>query len=112
MSLHSDWAYLAAMLEGEGTVGYYRPASPYAQVVAIHNSDRELIDATKAILDKYEINSHIGRCGGKKIKRPHWRVRMTSYRDMKIFLSLVLPYMLGTKKAKAMKVLRFLNDKA
>jgi hypothetical protein len=96
------WAYLAGIIDGEGSVMFTRPGKGKnrAPQVTVASSDRELVD--------YLVEQHGGSVSSKPARQPthrdSWAWRVTNQRALRI-LEGVLPYLRIDKKRNRAKLL-------
>ena len=109
MTINESLSYLAATIDMEGCIGFYRPSSPFGQIDAIFNTDWKLIQHVCGLLDELGIYYIIGEAGNHRLSPNYnrcWRVRVLRKADQQKLLLAIAPYLVSPKKRnKAAQVL-------
>jgi hypothetical protein len=105
----TELGYIAAMFDGEGTIGVYRSTSStrqsYVPVAQVYNTNLTLLDYLKGITQIGQVKPL--NAGTAKHKAScHW---VLNHRDMKYLLPLVHPHLI-IKQRQAEIVLDYLEN--
>ncbi len=107
-----ELGWLAGIIEGEGTIGlYYRhDHKVYTPTVSVTNTDYAIIERTAEIIKAAKVGVLVQ--GHKMtVLNPKWADRkdviVAGHKRTSKLLPLLIPYMVGVKKYKAMAVAAF-----
>lgn len=114
-------AWLSGIIEGEGWITLMKrrvrqkngkETICYTPNIGMTNSDRAIVDETKALFEmiglKYRFQTRLGKVGNDGIlRKTRWEVSIASSRDIKILCKHILPYMIGAKKSRIQKLFDF-----
>lgn len=117
----TDLAWLAGIMEGEGTFSIYhqkrkeKHAGPNGQLratVSLTNTDVFLIEKAYQVFKDIGVNFHISEYKNKKgSTRPVFDMQTARQENVKLICEALMPYLFGEKKAKAQMLLRFVNTR-
>lgn len=118
-----ELAWLAGIIEGEGWVSLsfvsslkrnksYLPT--YAPNIGMVNTDLTIVDEVERIFKKLEIKyriqlrkAHIGKDGiSRKEKK---EISIATHKSFSILANAIMPFMIGEKKNRAIKILEFID---
>lgn len=110
----TDLAWLAGIWEGEGSILLYsRPVNEkriqITPAVSMGNTDIHIINNARAIINQMGINFNFQEKFPKKGTRMFYTLVSAHYRNIKVFLEHVLPFMIGEKKAYGETLLAFVT---
>lgn len=109
INLISDiqWAYLAGLLDGEGSIGLYQDTrrdftSIMLRITLIVNTDKELINYVSNLIgEEFVYKTNKSNC---------WCVKISHRALAEQFLINILPYLVG-KKQRAINALKFIESR-
>ena len=114
-----DLAWLAAIVEGEGSVRWKRDRHidkrvdpprvymKYRASVRISNTDELIIEAISDILRRAEVFHQVRKT--RRLTRTHkqvWQVEVARFREVLAFICLIEPFMRGDKALLARTMIR------
>ncbi len=97
-----EWAYLAGIIDGEGSIAIYRFRDSYRPEISVFNTNVELKQWLKTRLGGY-VNPPRQQNPRQK---PAFKWRTTTLRQMKEICQRCLPYLI-VKRPQALIILRF-----
>lgn len=110
-------AWLAGMIDGEGSLRIYRQrigqSLRFFAQIHITNTNLRIIAEVKSLFDALGIEFNVREIGNRKRNPAHapcYSVRATKNSAMRKLLSAMLPYLVG-KRDQAETVLKFLDGK-
>jgi len=111
-----DFAYLAGLLEGEGsftlTKHVINKRRNFKPVISMPNTDPLLIAETARIFRKYGIHYHTFNYKGRTDKHKDiWILQVIRMNSIKQLIELLQPFLIGIKQGKASLLLDFLNHR-
>lgn len=115
-------AWLAALIEGEGWISLGKANSQqrngtktmfYFPQIGVVNTDKLIIDEVRMLFEilgiKYRFQEKKSHCGSDGITRKaRWEVSLSAIESIIKLSDAILPYMIGEKKNRLHKVLKFL----
>lgn len=109
--------YLAAMIEGEGTVAVNLREKHWNgwngwgvdMTISISNTDEAIVQKCAGILRKIGINPYIHKYERKEPWKDCWQVRTSKLAQVAKLLPLVIPDLAGEKKRKSEMLLAFVE---
>lgn len=116
MEFSYELAWLAGIMEGEGTFSiYHQRRSDTDQLracVSLTNTDPGLINKAYEIFKEIGVEMHIHEYKNKKgSTRPVYDMQTAKQTNVKTICESLLPFLFGEKKAKAQMLLRFVNKR-
>ena len=109
-----DLAWLAGILEGEGTItlGKHKVRVSYNPIVSFSNTDEAIIrEGQRIIAEIGSVPTTLSVENSRIGKKPIWRVQVTSFDGVERVLAAVLPYMKSAKCDKAALLLQFVRER-
>lgn len=98
-------AWLAGVIDGEGTVGVYGGGESCSVYVSIANQDPNLVETAAHIIKALGVGVWV-----KRYERPIWYVRVQGLKRLKTFLPMIIPY-LTSRKQEAELLLAFVEQR-
>ena len=118
MEHETNLAWLAGIMEGEGTFSIYHQkrsntdSDQLRATISLTNTDPYLINKAYEIFKAIGIEMHIHEYKNKKgSTRPVYDMQTAKQTDVKTACEALLPYLFGEKKAKAEMLLRFVTKR-
>ena len=110
----TDLAWLAGIWEGEGSVLLYsRPVNnkriQITPSLSMGNTDIHIVNRAREIINEMGANFNFQERFPKKGTRKFYLLVSTHFKNIKIFLENVLPFMIGGKKAYGETLLAFVT---
>ncbi len=110
-------AWLAGIMEGEGTFAIYHqkrsnntPTDQLRACISLTNTDPHLIEKAYEIFKSIGVEMHIHEYKNKKgSTRPVYDMQTAKHINVKVVCESLLPYLFGEKKAKANMLLRYVS---
>lgn len=108
-------AWLAGILDGEGTIGHYTTkAGALIFNVAIVNTDLRILDEVSSIYEELGIphSTHLKNSVSEssfKPRKPCYYLYVRQRGEMRRLLELVVPYLRGEKQQRAMECIEFID---
>jgi len=113
MITNEQLAWLAGIVDGEGTITVWkyqcRKSFTYRPIVAIYNTDLNIISECAKIFDALKVSAHLNSHKVKK-RKLCYVIETKKLSSIKIILESILPYLIG-KKSRAELTLRFVNSR-
>lgn len=115
MVTETDRAWLAGIIDGEGSINLFSHqeksgSTKIKPVINFVNTDMAIVNKAISILTKAGCNPYIVKRIHKDTRHKDCvEVKATATLQVAKWLELVLPYLYGIKKAKAEILLRFVN---
>ncbi len=105
----TDIAWLAAMIEAEGSIILQMPSSNGRHLcrVQVTNTDDGILCEVRRILEEWLVFYSIRLQSGKN--KPCYRIEVNRQMEAKFVLEKVLPYLKSDKKSKAVMFINFVN---
>lgn len=120
MNTH-DLAWLAGIMEGEGTFSIYHqkrktnkegPNGQLRATISLTNTDVFLIEKAYQVFKDIGVELHISEYKNKKgSTKPVFDMSTARQENVRLICEALLPYLFGEKKAKAQMLLRFVNKR-
>lgn len=114
MNNETNLAWLAGIMEGEGTFSIYHQKRSNTSTdqlracVSLTNTDASLINKAYEVFKSLGVEMHIHEYKNKKgSTRPVYDMQTAKQTNVKAVCEGLLPYLFGEKKAKAEMLLRF-----
>ena len=111
-----ELAWLAGIMEGEGTFSIYhqkrKGTAPdqLRAVISLTNTDPYLINKAFSIFQSMGVEMHIHEYDNKKgSTRTVYDMQTAKHTNVKLVCELLAPYLFGEKRAKAEMLLRFVT---
>lgn len=120
MNKEINLAWLAGIMEGEGTFAIYhqkvgRDTGPNGQLrgcISLTNTDPILINKAYEVFKQIGVELHIAEYKNKKgSTRPVYDMQTAKADSVKLICETLLPYLYGEKHAKATMLLRFVTKR-
>lgn len=106
--LPEELAWLAGIVDGEGSVLLYKNGGHYVSKVAVTNSDRAILVKVESLLDKLSILWTENWAG--EVNKPCFHITLTRQEEQKALLGHIIPYLVGEKKQKALVVVDWIKN--
>lgn len=100
----TEKAYLAGIVDGEGSIGYYKRRNTFGAIVSITNTDFKLFAWLQDRITLGKVRARSGRGHWS----PCWYFEITKKAEIIEFLTLLQPYMV-VKLEQATLLLSYLN---
>lgn len=108
-----DWAYLAGLWDGEGSIGMNIYKAGKSQRYAVHmtltNTDLALVNEVVRIMDVSHAPAHVS-LRNRPGRLPAYQIDIRRYESCKIMLENMLPFLKG-KKELAVLLLRYITKR-
>jgi len=95
--LKTDLAWLAGIIDGEGTISFNITPRPQIQVqITVVNTDRRIVTKAQRVLHQISVPATVNQREryGERWKRP-WVVSMSGFGNTRKVLKAVVPYLVG-----------------
>lgn len=117
--IKADLNWLAGIWEGEGWFSMQRNTKrKYGTIhngiyldCGVANTDKSMMDQIMAILHEHFIPFHVGlrNMTGRFGKKPQEHIRIRGFLRVKRFLTLILPFLRGEKKDRALLISKYIK---
>lgn len=118
MSKDTDLAWLAGIMEGEGTFAIYhqkrsgRNTDQLRATISITNTDPSLMNKVYNVFKGMGVEMHMHEYKNKKgSTKPVYDLQTARQEYIKIVCEILVPYLFGEKRAKSEMLLRFVNKR-
>lgn len=111
-----DLAWLAGILDGEGSVCLYKNKGHYISNVVVTNTDDDILTEVERILQSLSILYRICSANTAKMvqDKPHlkpcYHITINRQLEQKGLLEYLLPYIRGEKKGKALRLIEWIDN--
>lgn len=107
--LSTQLAWLAAIVDGEGTICITESKKSYTPVLRVSNQDPNIIYTMTDILKQLQVPYHVSE-GTNKTSSPWLAVTIQGLKRLQRFLPLLIPYLTG-KKEEAELTQQFIDSR-